>query len=205
MSRLNPSKVALAVTLGLVVSAQVNAEESVKADETVVVTAAGYEQVVTNAPASVTVLTQEDLASRYYRDVTDALTNVPGVVVTGGGDTKDISIRGMGSKYTLILVDGKRLSSRQTRPNSDGPGIEAAWLPPLEAIERIEIIRGPMSTLYGSEAMGGVINIITKKAGQNWSGKVQLSTVLQENRDSGDEHEPYWRVGTILLVVASNP
>lgn len=112
MSRLNPSKVALAVTLGLVVSAQVNAEESVKADETVVVTAAGYEQVVTNAPASVTVLTQEDLASRYYRDVTDALTNVPGVVVTGGGDTKDISIRGMGSKYTLILVDGKRLSSR---------------------------------------------------------------------------------------------
>lgn len=187
MSRVNPSKVALAVAFGLMVSAQVNAEERVKADETIVVTAAGYEQVVTNATASVTVLTQEELSSRYYRDVTDALSTVPGVVVTGGGDTKDISIRGMGSKYTLILVDGKRLSSRQTRPNSDGAGIESAWLPPLEAIERIEIIRGPMSTLYGSEAMGGVINVITKKAGQHWSGKVQLSTVIQEDRASGDE------------------
>ncbi len=157
------------------------------ATETVVVTAAGFEQVQTNAPASVTVITQEELAEKYYRDVTDALTSVPGVVVTDGGDGKDISIRGMGSSYTLILVDGKRLSSRQTRPNSDGPGIEAAWLPPLEAIERIEVIRGPMSTLYGSEAMGGVINVITKKSAQRWSGNVQLGAVLQEHRDSGDE------------------
>lgn len=155
--------------------------------ETMVVTAAGYEQVQTDAPASVTLITQEELSSKYYRDVTDALTSVPGVVVTGGGDNKDISIRGMGSQYTLMLVDGKRLSSRQTRPNSDGPGIEAAWLPPLEAIERIEVIRGPMSTLYGSDAMGGVINIITKKSDLEWTGNVQLSTVLQENRDSGDE------------------
>ncbi len=168
-----------------VLSTQALAQDS--ATETVVVTAAGFEQIQTNAPASVTVITQQELASKYYRDVTDALTSVPGVVVTDGGDGKDISIRGMGSKYTLILVDGKRLSSRQTRPNSDGPGIEAAWLPPLEAIERIEVIRGPMSTLYGSEAMGGVINVITKKSSQHWSGNVQLGTVMQENRDSGDE------------------
>ncbi|MFZ6044403.1 TonB-dependent receptor plug domain-containing protein, partial [Vibrio natriegens] len=85
------------------------------------------------------VISRDELEKRYYRDVTDALRDVPGVVITGGGDTTDISLRGMSSKYTLILVDGKRQSSRETRPNSDGPGIEQGWLPPLQAIERIEV------------------------------------------------------------------
>merc|ERR1712023_19927 len=113
------------------------------------------------APASISVLDKEDLSERFYRDLTDAMTDIPGVIVTGGGDREDISLRGMGSQYTLILVDGQRQSSRETRPNSDGPGVEGAWIPPLSAIERIEVIRGPMSSLYGSDAIGGVINIIT--------------------------------------------
>ncbi|HGF7194288.1 TPA: ligand-gated channel protein [Vibrio cholerae] len=187
MSRFNPSPVSLSVALGLMFSASSFAQDTTKTDETMVVTAAGFSQAIQNAPASISVISREDLESRYYRDVTDALKNVPGVTVTGGGDNTDISIRGMGSNYTLILVDGKRQTSRQTRPNSDGPGIEQGWLPPLQAIERIEVIRGPMSTLYGSDAIGGVINIITRKDQQQWSGNVQLSTVVQENRASGDE------------------
>ncbi|ELJ8549291.1 ligand-gated channel protein [Vibrio cholerae] len=187
MSRFNPSPVSLSVALGLMFSASAFAQDTTKTDETMVVTAAGFSQAIQNAPASISVISREDLESRYYRDVTDALKNVPGVTVTGGGDNTDISIRGMGSNYTLILVDGKRQTSRQTRPNSDGPGIEQGWLPPLQAIERIEVIRGPMSTLYGSDAIGGVINIITRKDQQQWSGNVQLSTVVQENRASGDE------------------
>ncbi|WP_086981282.1 ligand-gated channel protein [Vibrio aphrogenes] len=155
--------------------------------ETMVVTASGFEQSEIKAPASISVITRDELENKYYRDVTDALRTVPGVTITGGGDTTDISIRGMGSAYTLILVDGKRQSSRQTRPNSDGAGIEQGWLPPIEAIERIEVIRGPMSTLYGSDAIGGVINVITRKDAQQWHGNVQLSTTIQENRDSGDE------------------
>lgn len=155
--------------------------------ETMVVTASGFEQAEITAPASISVITRDELENKYYRDVTDALKTVPGVTITGGGDNKDISIRGMGSAYTLILVDGKRQSSRQTRPNSDGPGIEAGWLPPIEAIERIEVIRGPMSTLYGSDAIGGVINVITRKDAQQWRGNVQLGTTIQENRKSGDE------------------
>lgn len=107
---------------------------------------------------------KQQIEDKAYRDVTDALRDVPGVVVTGGGSSSDISIRGMASQYTLFLVNGKRVSTRSTRPNSDNSGIEQGWLPPLESIERIEVIRGPMSSLYGSDAMGGVINVITKKS-----------------------------------------
>ncbi|OEF28120.1 ligand-gated channel protein [Vibrio rumoiensis] len=184
MSRYHLPLSTLAGAILLATNAQA-AEKSTT--ETMVVTASGYEQSEITAPASISVVTREELDNRYYRDVTDALRNVPGVTITGGGDKTDISIRGMGSAYTLILVDGKRQSSRQTRPNSDGPGIEQGWLPPIEAIERIEVIRGPMSTLYGSDAIGGVINVITRKDTQHWTGNVQIGTTIQENRKSGDE------------------
>ena len=107
--------------------------------EVMVVTASGYEQLIKNAPASISVIDREELASRFYRDLTDAMTDVPGVIVTGGGDRKDISLRGMANGYTLILIDGQRQTSRETRPNSDGPGVEGAWTPPIGAIERIEV------------------------------------------------------------------
>ncbi len=169
------------------VFANTSSEDGKQVQETVVVTASGYEQEITNAAATISVLTREEIESRYYRDVTDALSSIPGVIISGGGDSKEISIRGMSSSYTLILVDGKKISTRLTRPNSDGPGIEAGWLPPLASIERIEVIKGPMSTLYGSDAIGGVINIITRKSFHEWQGKLQVSKVLQENRNSGDE------------------
>lgn len=123
--------------------------------ETLVVTATGFEQKIQDAPASISVISKQQIEDKAYRDITDALKDVPGVVVTGGGSSSDISIRGMSSQYTLFLVDGRRVSTRGTRPNSDNAGIEQGWLPPLESIERIEVIRGPMSSLYGSDAMGG--------------------------------------------------
>ena len=74
-----------------------------------------------------------------------------------------ISMRGLPSEYTLVLIDGRRQSNvGQLYPNNFGGG-QFAYLPPLDAIERIEVVRGPMSTLYGSDAMGGVINIITRR------------------------------------------
>lgn len=154
----------------------------------VVVTASGFEQQLKQAPASISVVTREDLEKKSYRDVTDALRDVPGVVITGGASSSDISIRGMASKYTLIMVDGKRMDSRATRPNSDGPGIEQGWTPPLEAIERIEVVRGPMSSLYGSDAMGGVINIITRKVADTWHGGLRTEKTFQDRSDSGDYH-----------------
>lgn len=156
--------------------------------EVMVVTASGFQQKIEDTAASISVVTREQLEKRAYRDVTDALKDVPGVVITGGGSSSDISIRGMGSKYTLMLVDGKRVDSRGTRPNSDGPGIEQGWLPPLQAIERIEVVRGPMSSRYGSDAMGGVINVITRKTSSMsaWQGSLHADSTFQENKASGD-------------------
>lgn len=157
-------------------------------NEVMVITASGFQQKIEDSAASISVVTREQLEKRAYRDVTDALKDFPGVVITGGGSSSDISIRGMGAKYTLMLVDGKRVDSRGTRPNSDGPGIEQGWLPPLQAIERIEVVRGPMSSRYGSDAMGGVINVITRKSTSMtaWQGSVHADSTFQENKASGD-------------------
>ena len=167
----------------------------------VVVTAAGYEQAVENAPASISTVDRETLEKRYYRNVTDALREIPGVIVTGGGagdNGRDISIRGLPAQYTLILVDGRRQNTRETRPNGSA-GFEQDFLPPLQAIERIEVIRGPMSTLYGSDAIGGVINIITRKVPDDWGGAVQLDTFIQENGDSGDRQQANFYTGGPLV------
>ena len=165
-----------------------NSDEQPLSLDKVVVTAAGFEQELVDAPASISVITRDDIEKRYYSDVTDALRNIPGVTITGGGSGDggtDISMRGLPSSYTLLLVDGKRQDSRESRPNGSA-GFEQDWLPPMAAVERIEVVRGPMSTLYGSDAIGGVINIITRKVPQEWHGSVTLDTVLQENRDAGD-------------------
>ena len=144
-----------------------------------VVTAAGREQQVREAPASISVISREELERLPYREVTDALMEIPGVTITPGeGNSRDISVRGMAPQYTLILVDGKRLSSRESRTNG-GNISEGGLLPPLEAIERIEVVRGPMSSLYGSDAMGGVVNIITRRIGERWRGSMRVNGALQ--------------------------
>ncbi len=148
----NKRKIAISV-IAAITAAPVFADDS--KDTIMVTTASGFQQKIEDAPASISVVTREQLENKAYRDVTDALKDVPGVLVTGGGSSSDISIRGMDAKYTMILIDGKRVDTRSTRPNSDGSGIEQGWLPPLPAIERIEVVRGPMSSLYGSDAMVG--------------------------------------------------
>jgi len=166
---------------------------------TVVVTASGFEQAVEDAPASITVVPREELEQKAYKDVVDALRDVPGVIITGSGSTSDISIRGMSASYTMLLVDGRRQNSRETRPNSDGPGMEQGWLPPLSAIERIEVIRGPMSSLYGSDALGGVVNIITRKVPNTWSGSLRTDGTLQEDSQSGNIAQgQIWLAGPLV-------
>jgi outer membrane receptor for ferrienterochelin and colicins len=160
--------------------------QTTRADEIVVTASGGREQQVKDAPASISVLTREDLDRLPYREVTDALLEIPGVTVTPGeGNSRDISIRGMAPQYTLILVDGKRLSSRETRTNG-GNISEGGQLPPLEAIERIEVVRGPMSSLYGSDAMGGVVNIITRRIAKTWRGSARVNGTMQLGSNYGN-------------------
>lgn len=132
-----------------------------------VVSASGFAQELKEAPASISVVTKEQLEDRPFRDLAEAVSNVPGVSIdtkaaqTGG---YAISIRGMPTSYTLILVDGKRQNvTSSVFPNGADDGVFTSFMPPLAAIERIEVIKGPMSTLYGSDAIGGVVNIITKR------------------------------------------
>lgn len=164
--------------------------QDVKKLDTVVVSAAGVEQKITDAPASISVITQEDLQRKPFVTLLDALRTVEGVDV---GETTDktgqgtISIRGMGADYTLILIDGRRQNNNgDIYPNSFG-GNQFNHMPPLDSIERIEVIRGPMSTLYGADAMGGVINIITKKNTDKWHGSLSFGQTFQENSDFGND------------------
>lgn len=158
------------------------------AADTLVVTASGYQQKIINAPASVTVISRERLQQQRYSNLADALADVEGVDVNGRkGKTGglNISIRGMPSSYTLILIDGRRQNvSGNVTPNGFGE-TATSFMPPLESIERIEVIRGPMSTLYGSDAMGGVVNIITRKVGKVWNSSLTLDHTFQQNRDAG--------------------
>jgi len=130
------------------------------------------------------VITQQDLQRKPVQNLKEVLKEVPGVQLTNEGDNRQgVSIRGLSSSYTLILVDGKRVNSRNAvfRHND----FDLNWIP-VDAIERIEVVRGPMSSLYGSDALGGVVNIITRKVGKSWHGTFTADTTVQEHRDRGD-------------------
>jgi outer membrane receptor for ferrienterochelin and colicins len=183
------SATAIACGLYLLTLSTAQAQSTAPTLGEVVVSASGFEQDIKKAPASITVISRETLETQRATSLAEALSNVEGVDVgndvgkTGG---MNISIRGMPSDYTLILVDGRRQNAAgSVTPNGFGE-TSTSFLPPISAIERIEVIRGPMSTLYGSDAMGGVVNIITRKVGKVWAGAVSLNGTLQENRDRGD-------------------
>lgn len=166
-------------------------------------TASGYAIDPQHAPASVSVVTQEELQGKAYRNVQQALRDIPGVFLnsspTGKGGTGEIRMRGMDSKYTLLMVDGIPLDASQAYYNGYGHGAEYSWLPPVSAIKRIEVIRGPMSTLYGSSALGGVINIITKPVADEWNGTIDAGTVIQEDPDSGNVYQTNFRISGPLI------
>ncbi len=125
------------------------------------VTAAKVEKELLEVPASVSIITEEDIKQSSARTVGELLQDIPGVQVVNSGSQglKRISLRGEGVNRTLILIDGQQIVENKSM---DGT---ALMIDP-NLIERIEVIRGPASVLYGSNAIGGVINIITKKGGK---------------------------------------
>lgn len=182
--KLNPLSIALLGAIATPTFAETTTENQNHQLSTIVVSAAGYEQKIKDAPASITVLTQEDFKNKRINSVADALVDVEGIDISpAAGKTGGLNIRmrGMDSDYTLILIDGRRQNSvGSITPNGFGES-NNNFIPPISAIDRIEVIRGPASTLYGSDAMGGVVNIITKKVSNEWTGAVTLEGSIFPN------------------------
>ena len=129
--------------------------------DTVVVTGTRTEQQIKRVPANVTVISPEDIQTSNANNVVDLLRTEQGIVVRdwmGNGKTAGVDLRGFGetaSSNSLVLIDGRRVNS------IDLSGIDWTQIP-LEQIDRVEIVRGTGTVLYGDNAVGGVINIITK-------------------------------------------
>src|SRR5262245_15863520 len=149
--------------------ASAQSEESKRLDP-VVVTATKVETPAAELGASVSVVNGSDLQTYLYPSVTEALRNVPGLEIVQSGSPGKVSsafIRGANSNQIQVLVDGVRVKS----PTTGQVGLSDIS---ADQIERIEVIRGAQSTLYGADAIGGVINIITKKGqGPPISGFIQ--------------------------------
>lgn len=127
--------------------------------EPIIVTATRTAQTTNTSLASVTVISRKDIERQQARSIQDLLRGVPGVsIANNGGPGKNTSVfmRGTESDHVLVLIDGIKVGSATS-------GTTAFENIPIEQIERIEIVRGPRSSLYGSEAIGGVIQIFTRK------------------------------------------
>jgi vitamin B12 transporter len=127
----------------------------------VVVTATRTAQSADETLASVTVITRDDIEKKQFLSVQGALLGVPGLGLSnsgGLGKPSSVFLRGSNSDHVLVLIDGVRMGSATL-------GTTAFQDLPIDQVERIEIVRGPRSSLYGSEAIGGVIQIFTRTGG----------------------------------------
>ena len=148
----------LSVLLGL--SSPVYAQDI--QNNNVIVTATRTQEEVKAVPQTVEVITKEDIEQLGATDVYSALRLAANVDVTSAGMAgHNVMIRGMSTNHTLILIDGKRFAGEDTSATQN---VYALGRLSLSNIERIEIVRGSASAQYGSDALGGVINIITKKS-----------------------------------------
>lgn len=139
-----------------------------------VVTAARTETRLVDTPANISVVGAEQIEERKYQDMGEVLKDVDGVTVLDTGlGTKEKMIKLNGDDRVLILVDGRRVGT-DMGSNAGGRGsVDMNQLPDTSMIERVEVLKGAGGALYGSEAVGGVINIITKKADMT-NGKISL-------------------------------
>ena len=150
--------------------------------EDMVVTATRTESKMVDVPVNATVISAEKIADRHYLDVADVLKDVPGATVmdTGvGAYEKKIVLNG--DERVLVLVDGKRVNidmGTMSRASYD-----LNQMPDVSLIERIEVVKGHGGALYGSDAVGGVINIITKKMDHSY-GKVSMGFGSHQARDA---------------------
>ncbi len=158
-------KSALIATVSAAISVPAIAEQ-----DQIIVTASRTAQTVDDSLASVTIITQKDIEQQQANNLLELLNALSGIdMVNNGGVGKATSmfIRGTSSKHVLVMIDGIKIGSATN-------GSIAFQHIPVSQIERIEIVRGPRASLYGSEAVGGVIQIFTKKGAGKESGSIDM-------------------------------
>ncbi|WP_221797918.1 TonB-dependent receptor plug domain-containing protein [Oceanobacter mangrovi] len=193
----------VALVVANAVAAQAWAEETDENPvmEEVVVSATMSARAIETAPAFTSVMTAEQIESSPVDSLGDLLRITAGVnnlSDTSGRD--EIQIRGLEGQYTLMLVNGKRISSGGAFAKGSDADFNSI---PMSAIERVEVIRGPMAALYGSDAIGGVINIITKKSAGDWRGSVGADYTSVTSGDEGNRYRVGGNVMGSLTDMAS--
>lgn len=159
-----------------------SAEQAVPQLEPVVVSATVVPTPLGQTSASVTVITREQIEAQQARSVIDLLRQVPGVHIDqagGRGSVSSVYTRGGDPNFTVVLLDGVKVNDPS---NSRGGSFDFSTLNP-EDIERLEVVRGPLSAVYGSDALSGVINIITRQG---------TATATRQLELTGGRYD-YWR------------
>jgi len=177
--------------------------------QVIVISATRHAMALIDAPAAISVVPREKIEQLGADDLLDALRGEPGLTLFGRtiGGRKTLALRGMESRHTLYLIDGRRIGA------SDGvighTDFQLGWVAP-EEIERVEVVRGPLSALYGADALGGVLQIVTRAPSSKLEGSATAEGSWAEGGRGGGGHRAAARVsgplgeGLRIALVASN-
>ncbi len=199
---MQPTKLLLASSILLALNPLHAAEQAL---DPIKVSVTKAEMAPEDVAASFSIVTAKEIRQSGAKDVMDAIRRTTGVSAGVNSSSisgrKAIQIRGMSSSHVLIMIDGKRLTNTDAQVGHSNFQLNAL---PIESVDHIEIVRGPMSSLYGSAGMAGVVNIVTKKAGEKWQSAVDLYAGELDNGNGGDESSLAFstrgRIGEYLSV-----
>ncbi|MCQ4279203.1 TonB-dependent receptor [Pseudomonas stutzeri] len=193
-----PRHLSLTILASLMPLAALAAEPVALEQQVITATQTSHSEL--SAPASVSVVTREELEQRPVYNLADAVKYLPGVHLNPSSTygRQEIKLRGMDSDYTLLLVNGRRINSRDALSSNYANDFDLSSIP-MAAIERIEVIRGPMSSLYGADALGGVVNVILRQPTEETKAGIAYTYAHPTEGESGDSHKASGYVSGSLI------
>ncbi|MGY8821107.1 MAG: TonB-dependent receptor domain-containing protein [Pseudomonadales bacterium] len=193
-----PRHLSLTIVASLMPLAALAAEPVALEQQVITATQTAHSEL--SAPASVSVVTREELEQRPVYNLADAVKYLPGVHLNPSSTygRQEIKLRGMDSDYTLLLVNGRRINSRDALSSNYANDFDLSSIP-MAAIERIEVIRGPMSSLYGADALGGVVNVILRQPTEETKAGIAYTYEHPTEGESGDGHKASGYVSGSLI------
>ena len=193
-----PRHLSLTILASLMPLAALAAEPVALEQQVITATQTSHSEL--SAPASVSVVTREELEQRPVYNLADAVKYLPGVHLNPSSTygRQEIKLRGMDSDYTLLLVNGRRINSRDALSSNYANDFDLSSIP-MAAIERIEVIRGPMSSLYGADALGGVVNVMLRQPTEETKAGIAYTYEHPTEGESGDSHKASGYVSGSLI------